>query len=202
MAHMGTPESRQVCETIGYPAQRKRQEPSPSSPSEGSPKDQHQPQKKRSRKGNDEEEGQSPEDKMLANLDLKRYLRLDPQNCDIDKERQSVIESAILLAKSVAMAEPQLKLNRECRPNFYNPSMYPSAEFLHLLLHGTSCQISNTIVRSTALTEGTRILQKLHTLVLSRTFFNYIPATNRGDDFLSDQLHCPWPEEDTISHLC
>ncbi|VUC36288.1 unnamed protein product [Clonostachys rosea] len=73
---------------------------------------------------------------MLANLDLKRYFRVDrQQNNGIDRERQTVMESAIRLAKSVAMADTPLKLNREQRTNFYDSSMYPSAEFLSLMVH-------------------------------------------------------------------
>jgi hypothetical protein len=86
-----------------------------------------------------EEEHQSPEDRMLANLDLNRYLRLDREGCDDDTDRQNALASAIKIAKSVAMAEPPLHLNRESRPNFYDSTMFPSAEFICLLMHGSFC---------------------------------------------------------------
>jgi len=148
----GTSESSHIRESVEYTGKRKRRELSASSiggtiagNEDGRPTS--RPRKDEEAEvavvvDEDEEEepeeGQSPEDKMLANIDLKRYLRIDRQNCDMDKERQSVIESAIRLAKSVAMANTQLELNRDSRPNFYDPSMYPTAEFLHLLMRGTS----------------------------------------------------------------
>ena len=84
------------------------------------------------------EEAQSPEDRVLASLDLNRYLRpsrVSMRTGETDPGRQSVLESAISLAKQ-AMAEPDLEYGENQRHSFYESSMYPSAEFVHLMLYG------------------------------------------------------------------
>lgn len=125
-----SPISRDIASRDGQPSGRKR--PAPSSLDQSrhrNPPPQPLP----------EEEEQSPEDKVLTSLDLNRYLRPASgglnRNREMDPERQGVLESAISLAKQ-AMSEPDLESDPEERPNFYEPSMYPSAEFLHLLQHG------------------------------------------------------------------
>lgn len=78
------------------------------------------------------EEGHSPQDKMLAMLDLSRYFQ---KTRGIDRQRQAVLEAAIDLAKQT-MSEPCLDQDDDDQPHFYDRFMYPSAEFLNLLLQG------------------------------------------------------------------
>lgn len=87
-----------------------------------------------------DEDGQSPEDRVLAALDLNRYLRPTcrlSRNRELDASRQAILESAIGLAKQ-AMTEPNLETDWDTRHNFYETTMYPSAEFLHLMLYSKS----------------------------------------------------------------
>ncbi|KAF4938591.1 hypothetical protein CGCF245_v004390 [Colletotrichum fructicola] len=81
------------------------------------------------------EETQTPEDRMLASIDLDRYLQPPKRRAgpNLSSERQEVLESAISLARK-AMREPGLHTSLDQRVNNYDPSMYPSAEFLHMLL--------------------------------------------------------------------
>ena len=130
--HQETPEDDYEIISV----QRKRRRTLPLSPGAGSCNSQEPAKPLVLQKETDEEESQGPEDRKLANLDLRRYLRLDRQNCDNDRERQQAIDAAIRLAKSAAMAEPPLQYDRGSNPNLYDPSMYPTAEFLYLLVNG------------------------------------------------------------------
>ncbi|CAG9975619.1 unnamed protein product [Clonostachys byssicola] len=75
-----------------------------------------------------DELGQSPQDRMLASLDLQRYLLSSKRESRIvDADRQAVLEAAISVAKRVT-GEAAAESDCHCRTNLYDPSMYPTAE--------------------------------------------------------------------------
>lgn len=84
-----------------------------------------------------EEESTTPENRALAAIDLNRYLKSSRLHQDrgLDTERQEILESAIKRAKQ-AMREPGLHMSPDDRVNIYDPSMYPSVEFLYMLSQG------------------------------------------------------------------
>lgn len=90
-----------------------------------------------------EEEGHTQQDRTLASIDLQRYFGPVRQQSRvaIDVERQSLLETAISLAKQVALKEPRLDSSMSRTGNLYEQSMYPSTEFLYLMLHGRSSTI-------------------------------------------------------------
>ncbi|PTU19532.1 hypothetical protein P175DRAFT_0533972 [Aspergillus ochraceoroseus IBT 24754] len=85
-----------------------------------------------------EKDTQTPEDKALAEEDLQRYLNPNADNrCAADPERRNLLASVLMLAKQTPAAEPrswELDKASISTMNFYDSSMYPSPEFLYLML--------------------------------------------------------------------
>lgn len=81
----------------------------------------------------------SPECEEIASIDLQRYLRSCPQHNLIDTDRRKALESTIDSAKELAISglnSDQEHSDPHPESNFYDPSLYPSAELLHLMLSG------------------------------------------------------------------
>ncbi|EXJ66479.1 uncharacterized protein A1O5_10631 [Cladophialophora psammophila CBS 110553] len=88
------------------------------------------------------DEGPSPEDRALGATDLRRYLQPTPQSSlYMGAERRSILEAAIQMAQNAALLEPSsdtVQTDPAWTPNFYESSMCPTAEFMHLVLSGYS----------------------------------------------------------------
>lgn len=81
-----------------------------------------------------------PRDEELGTIDLQRYLTPSHQYHQPghgDGERRRALEAAIQVAKRIAIMQPKPEsLNRPLieRVNFYDPSMYLTAEFAHTIM--------------------------------------------------------------------
>ncbi|KAM6527602.1 hypothetical protein FALCPG4_008657 [Fusarium falciforme] len=102
--------------------------------------DTEQPRIKRQRVHSQPTENISRQNKALASLDLQRYFKLSrPRNFDVDTEQQNVLESAVSLAKqTMAECRSHEDTDNDSRVDLYDRTMYPTAEFLHLLLRENS----------------------------------------------------------------
>lgn len=81
-----------------------------------------------------------PRDEELGTIDLQRYLTPSHQYHQPghgDGDRRRALEAAIQVAKRIAITQPKPEsLNSPLieRVNFYDPSMYLTAEFVHTIM--------------------------------------------------------------------
>ena len=93
----------------------------------------------------DIETGLSPEDRELAEVDLRRYLspNLEARGT-MDADKQELLMSALSLAKQMPISEQRWEFEKSyvSHLSFYQSIVYPSADFLCLMLDG---KISRTV---------------------------------------------------------
>ncbi|KAJ5361869.1 hypothetical protein N7541_002713 [Penicillium brevicompactum] len=94
----------------------------------------------------EEADTRSPEDKAVADADMRRYFI---PNSDIesasDPDRRALLSAALKLAKQVPVIEPTtFHGGSVSRLEQYNSSMYPSADFLSLLFNSPPASDAET----------------------------------------------------------
>lgn len=142
-----------------------------------------------------------PRDEELGTIDLQRYLTPSHQYRQPghgDGERRRALEAAIQVAKRIAIMQPKPEsLNRPLieRVNFYDPSMYLTAEFAHTIMDSKTT-LGGFWNRN--LTRPNREMWQCCHELLPRHQYKCVQFDIRGHGSRPHQSSGPWPNETAL----
>ncbi|KAF7519304.1 hypothetical protein G7054_g13132 [Neopestalotiopsis clavispora] len=82
-----------------------------------------------------------PGEIATASTDVEDSLYNRNHISEVDESSQALLERAVSMVKTLTLSDPKaddvLRVAVEERPNFYESSRYPTAEFLHVIMRGS-----------------------------------------------------------------